>query len=134
MDLEIGQKVSRTKLVTIEDIKKYAEITGDYNPLHFNEEFAKQTKFGRLVAQGGITSGLLNALVAMDMPGAGSVFLNQQLQYTAPVYIGDTLIAEAEVIKIHETKPVTTLKVKITNENGDVVLYGECVCYTFNVD
>ena len=135
MKLEVGMKATQTKTVTIEDIKKYAEITGDYNPLHFDSDFASKTKFGKLVAQGGITSGLLNALVAMKLPGPGTVFLNQQLQYTAPVFIGDTITASAEIIKLHPTKPVTTINVEIKKESdGESVLQGECVCYTFQVE
>ncbi|MHA2172452.1 MAG: MaoC family dehydratase [Candidatus Kariarchaeaceae archaeon] len=135
MKLEVGMKATFTKTVTSEDIQKYAEITGDYNPLHFDSDFARKTKFGKLVAQGGITSGMLNALVAMKLPGPGTVFLNQQLQYTAPVFIGDTITASGEIIKLHPTKPVTTINVKIIKESdGESVLQGECVCYTFQVE
>ncbi|PJF40308.1 MAG: acyl dehydratase [Phototrophicales bacterium] len=117
--------------VTAEHVKQYAELSGDYNPLHFDEDFASKTRFGRLVVQGGLTTGLLHALVAMDMPGPGTVFLNQNWQFTAPVYIGDTITAEAEVVKVHETKPVTTLKIIVKRADGETVLEGEAVCYTF---
>ena len=76
MDLTVGQKASRSLTLTAEHVQKYAEITGDYNPLHFDEAFAAGTKFGKLVVQGGLTTGILNALVAMDMPGPGTVFLS----------------------------------------------------------
>lgn len=132
MDLQIGKEATRSKVITIDDIKKYAEITGDYNPLHFDLDFAKNTKFGDIVVQGGITSGLLNALVAMEMPGPGSVFLNQNLQYSAPVYVGDIITAIGKITKLHETKPVTTLNVEIRNQKDEVVLSGVCVCYTFS--
>lgn len=115
MNLEVGQKANRSMTLTAEHVKAYAEITGDYNPLHFEEDFAANTKFGRLVVQGGLTTGLLHALVAMDMPGAGTVFLNQNWQFTAPVFIGDTITAEAEVLKVHEKKPVSQLRFTITN-------------------
>lgn len=106
-------------------------MTGDRNPLHFDEAFAAGTKFGRLVAQGGLTAGLLHALVAMDMPGPGTVFLSQNWRFTAPVFIGDTITATAEVLKVHETKPVTQLAITIEREDGEVVLKGEAWCYTF---
>jgi acyl dehydratase len=77
-----------------------AQITGDRNPLHFDPDFAKRTRFGRLVAQGGIAAGMLNALVAMDLPGAGTVFMSQSLRYLAPTYLGDTLTAEVEVLSL----------------------------------
>ena len=79
----------------------------------------------------GLTTGLLNALVAMDMPGPGTVFLSQDWKFPAPVYIGDTITAEVEVLKVHETKPVTHLGIKITRQSGDTVLEGEAWCYTF---
>lgn len=130
MNLTAGQKATRSMTLTDKHVKAYAELTGDYNPLHFNEDFAAGTTFGRLVVQGGLTTGLLHALVAMDMPGPGTVFLNQSWQFTAPVFIGDTLTAEAEVLKVHESKPVTQLKITITRQDGEVVLEGEAWCYT----
>lgn len=132
MNLVVGQTATRSITLTDRHVKDYADLTGDYNPLHFDEEFAAGTTFGRLVVQGGLTTGLLHALVAMDMPGAGTVFLNQNWQFTAPVFIGDTITAEAEVLKVHESKPVTQLKVTITRQDGEVVLEGEAWCYTMS--
>lgn len=134
MDLQEGQMASRTMFVGAEQIELYAQLTGDRNPLHFDQEFAAGTKFGRLVAQGGITTGLLHALVAMDLPGPGTVFLNQNWQFTAPVYIGDTITAEVEILKVHATKPVTHLSVRISQQDGEMVLEGEAWCYTFAPD
>ncbi len=132
MNAVVGQKASRTLTLGEEQVNIYAMLTGDYNPLHFDEEFAANTQFKKLVVQGGLTTGLLHALVAMDMPGPGTVFLNQNWQFTAPVFIGDTITAEAEVLKVHATKPVTTLKVNVTRQTGETVLEGEAVCYTFS--
>ncbi len=132
MNAAVGQKASRTLTLGVEEVKTYAKITGDYNPLHFDEDFAAHTQFKKLVVQGGLTTGLLHALVAMDMPGPGTVFLNQNWQFTAPVFIGDTITAEAEVLKVHATKPVTTLKILVTRQTGETVLEGEAVCYTFS--
>jgi acyl dehydratase len=132
MDLKEGQKASRSMQVSAGHVEMFAQMTGDRNPLHFDEAFAAGTKFGRLVAQGGITTGLLHALVAMDLPGPGTVFLNQNWQFTAPVYIGDTITAEVEVLKVHASKPVTHLGVRITQQDGETVLEGEAWCYTFS--
>ena len=132
MKPDVGQKASRTMQVTAEHVRAYAEITGDYNPLHFDESFTARTKFGRLVAQGGLTTGLLHALVAMDMPGPGTVFLSQNWKFTAPVYIGDTITAEAEVLSVHATKPVCQLRIVIQRDGGETVLEGEAWCYTFD--
>ncbi len=131
MTVTVGQKASRSMTVTAEHVRAYAEITGDYNPLHFDESFVSRTKFGRLVAQGGLTTGILHALVAMDMPGAGTVFLSQNWKFTAPVYIGDTITAEAEVLSVHATKPVCQLRIVIRRDGGEAVLEGEAWCYTF---
>jgi acyl dehydratase len=132
-EISIGQKTSRKMTVTKDMINKYAEITGDYNPIHFDLEFVKKTKFGRLVAQGGVTSGILNTIVAMDLPGPGTVFIHQEYDYKAPVYIDDTITGSVEVYEIHPTKPVTKILVKIVNQEGITVLEGNCVCYTFEV-
>jgi acyl dehydratase len=130
MSIAIGQKAQRSATITSEQVQAYAALTGDYNPLHFNEAFAAGTKFERLIAQGGITTGLLHALVAMDLPGPGTVFLSQAWKFTAPVYIGDTITAEVVVASVHPTKPVTQLTVKVTRQTGELVLSGEAWCYT----
>src|SRR6187397_3633019 len=134
MSITVGQRASRSLTLTAEHVRKFAEISGDHNPRHFDAAFAARTKFGRLVLQGGLTTGLLHALVAMDMPGPGTVFLSQNWRFTAPVFIGDTITAEAEVISKHASKPVTELKIKITRQDGETALEGEAWCYTFSVD
>jgi acyl dehydratase len=131
MSIAVGQRASRRLTLTAEHVRKFAEISGDHNPLHFDEAFAARTKFGRLVVQGGLTTGLLHALVAMDMPGPGTVFLSQNWKFTAPVYIDDTIIAEAEVLSVHPSKPVTQLRVEIKRDDGTTVLEGEAWCFTF---
>jgi acyl dehydratase len=133
LGLEVGQRARRSKTVTARDVELYAEITEDRNPLHFDPEFAARTRFGRLVAQGGITSGMLNALVAMDLPGPGTVFMSQSLRYLAPTYLGDRLTAEVEVLVVKPDKPVCQLKATITNQDGTVVLEGECWTYTLQL-
>ncbi len=131
MDVHVGQSATRTLTLTAAHVQRYAEISGDRNPLHFDEAFAAGTKFGRLVVQGGLTTGLLHALVAMDLPGPGSVFLSQDWKFTAPVFIGDTITARARVRDVHPTKPVTHLEVEVARQDGEVVLRGEAWCYTF---
>ena len=131
MDLHVGQRAFRSITLSADHVKAYAELTGDYNPLHFDAEFTSKTKFGKLVVQGGLTTGLLHALVAMELPGPGTVFLSQNWKFTAPVFIGDTITAEAEVLSVHATKPVTQLKMIIRRQDGETVLEGEAWCYTF---
>jgi len=131
MTVVVGQRAERSLTLTAAHVKTFAELTGDYNPLHFDEAFAAGTKFGRLVVQGGLTTGLLHALVAMDLPGPGTVFLSQNWKFTAPVYIDDTITASAEVLSVHPTKPVTQLTIRVRRQTGEVVLEGEAWCYTF---
>ena len=134
MPPQVGQTARRSLTVTEEHVQTFAKLTGDYNPLHFDADFAARTQFGGLVVQGGLTTGLLHALVAMDLPGPGSVFLSQQWKFTAPVYIGDTITAEAEVLSVHATKPVTQLGIAVTRQTGESVLEGEAWCYTLRPD
>ena len=134
MKLAVGQRAARSLTLTSHHVKTFAELTGDYNPLHFDEGFVSRTRFGKLVVQGGLTTGLLHALVAMDMPGPGTVFLSQNWKFTAPVYIGDTITAEAEVLSVHASKPVTQLGIRVTRQTGETVLEGEAWCYTFRME
>ena len=131
MSLAVGQRAARSLTLTEEHVRKYAEITGDRNPLHFDPAFAAATRFGKLVVQGGLTTGLLHALVAQDMPGPGTVFLSQNWKFTAPVFIGDTITAEVEVVSIHPSKPVTQLSIVVRRQDGETVLEGEAWCYRF---
>src|SRR6266540_3254129 len=131
MNVAVGQRASRTLTLTEKHVQSFARLTGDYNPLHFDSAFTAKTKFKHLVVQGGLTTGLLHALVAMDMPGPGTVFLSQNWKFTAPVFIGDTITAEAEILSVHESKPVTQLKIRVTRQTGETALEGEAWCYTF---
>jgi acyl dehydratase len=126
----VGQRETWTRTFTAEDVERYALITGDRNPLHFDPDFAARTRPGRLIVHGGLTTGLFNALVAEVLPGPGSVFLHQEWDYPAPVYIGDTVTAEAEVIEARPDKPITTLRCVARRADGTEVLRGTCVVYT----
>jgi acyl dehydratase len=132
--LEVGQTASRAMTVTEAHVRSYAEISGDYNPLHFDSGFAAKTRFGRLVAQGGLTTGILHALVAQDLPGPGTVFLSQHWKFTAPVFIGDTIVGTAEVLSVHDSKPVCQLRMTVVREDGETILEGEAWCYRFVVE
>ncbi len=116
-------------LVTDEHIELFARLSGDRNPLHFDDDFARRTKFGRRVVHGGVTTAILNALVAEDLPGPGSVFMEQRLRYTAPVHPGDTITGELEVTAARDDKPIYNVAVRVTRQDGVVALEGECVVY-----
>jgi acyl dehydratase len=120
--------------MTAEDVETFARLTGDRNPLHFDAAFAAATRVGGLVVQGGLTTGLFNALVAMDLPGPGSVFLHQEWDYPAAVHIGDDVTAEAVVIEARADKPITRLRCVARRQDGVEVLRGECLVYTMRPD
>jgi acyl dehydratase len=130
----IGATATWTRTFSAEDVEAFATITGDRNPLHFDPTFASRTRVERLVVQGGLTTGLFNALVAERLPGPGSVFLHQEWDYPAPVYIGDTVTAEAEVIEARADKPITRLRCVARRDDGTEVLRGECLVYTMLPD
>jgi acyl dehydratase len=126
----VGTRATWTRTFGADDVEAFATLSGDRNPLHFDSEFAARTRVERLVVQGGLTAGLFNALVAERLPGPGSVFLHQEWDYPAPVYIGDTVTAEAEVIEARADKPITRLRCVARRDDGTEVLRGECLVYT----
>ena len=130
MTIKIGDTATRSRTVEAADIELYARMTGDRNPLHFDPELASRSRFGGIVVQGGVTSGLLNALVAEDLPGPGSVFLHVDWSFKAPVRPGDEITAEVEVLEAREDKPLTKLRTTIRNQEGTVVLDGSALVWT----
>jgi acyl dehydratase len=130
----VGSSATWTRTIRQADVEAFAQISGDRNPLHFDAGFAASTRLGRLVVQGGLTTGLFNALVAMKLPGPGSVFLHQEWDYRAPVYIGDTVTAEAVVTEVRADKPITRLRCVARRDDGTEVLRGECLVYTMQPD
>src|SRR5260221_13939691 len=123
----VGQKAQRSRSVTARDIELFTEISGDHNPLHYDEEIAKNTRFGGIVVQGGITSAILNSVVAEDLPGPGTVFLQVSWNFRAPVRPGDTITGEVEITKARRDKPITKLRTRVIRDDGTVVLDGEAV-------
>jgi acyl dehydratase len=126
----VGEKASRTRRVRREDIALFAELTGDRNPLHYDEEAAARSRFGGIIVQGGVTTGLLNVVVAEDLPGPGSVFLRVDWSFEAPVKPGDEITAEVEVLEARADKPIAKLRTTITNQEGTVVLDGTALVWT----
>ena len=126
---QIGAVARRTRTVSRRDIELFTEISGDRNPIHYDEEAAAASRFGGLVVQGGVTSGLLNAVVAEQLPGPGSVFLEVSWRFLAPVSPGDEITAAVTVTDAREDKPVTTLATSIVNQDGVVVLDGTAVVW-----
>lgn len=126
----VGQRAERARAVSSRDIELFTEISGDRNPLHYDEALAKETRFGEIVVQGGVTSAILNAVVAEDLPGPGTVFLHVDWSFKAPVRPGDDITGSVEVLEVRTDKPITKLKTVVTRNDGTVVLEGEALCYT----
>ena len=127
---EVGARASRSRAVTAEDIERFTAISGDRNPLHYDEAAASASRFGEIIVQGGITSAILNAVVAEDLPGPGSVFLHVDWSFRAPVRPGDEITAEVEVLETRTDKPITRLRTTITNQDGVVVVDGTALVWT----
>ncbi|GMH96918.1 hypothetical protein TrST_g6255 [Triparma strigata] len=130
--VSVGDTASYTRLITEDHVIKYSEITGDINPLHFNKTYAESTIFKSLITHGGIQAGILNALVAQELPGPGSVFMEQNLKYKKPVKVGDVLTAHGKVINVHKFKPICNLEVEVTAKRGEeviVVLTGDVAVF-----
>ena len=130
---EIGQTAKRARDVVTRDIKLFTEISGDFNPLHYDEDIARKTPFGGIVVQGGITSAILNAVVAEDLPGPGTVFLQTNWNFKAPVRPGDSITGEVKVTKVRDDKPITELDTRVFTGDGTLVLSGTAMCYTMPI-
>jgi acyl dehydratase len=125
-----GASAERSKTVGMRDIELFTEITGDRNPLHYDERAARASRFKGLIVQGGVTSGMLNAIVAEDLPGPGTVFLSMELEFTKAVYVGDTITGRVEVLAVRPDKPICTLAVSVRNQRGEECLAGRATTYT----
>jgi len=125
--LQPGEKASRTTTITDDMIRAFAALAGDSNPVHLDDAYAATTRFGRRIAHGMIAAGLISAVLANDLPGPGTVYLSQSLQFKAPVYPGDTITTTIEVKSVRPDKPIAMLATICKNQEGVVVLEGEAV-------
>jgi acyl dehydratase len=126
----VGQTASLSRTVRTEDIAYFTDISGDRNPIHYDSEVAESCRFGEIIVQGGVTSAILNAVVAEKLPGPGTVFLHVDWSFRAPVRPGDTITGEVEVVEVREDKPMTKLRTTVTRDDGVVALEGTALCYT----
>jgi 3-hydroxybutyryl-CoA dehydratase len=125
--LKPGDKASRTQTISDEMVRAFAAVTGDINPVHLDDTYAAGTRFGRRIAHGMIAAGLISATLANDLPGPGTVYLSQTLQFKAPVYPGETITATVQVKSVRPDKPIATFSTVCTNQDDKVVLEGEAV-------
>ena len=125
MKLQIGDTASLSKTITDDDIHSFADITGDHNPMHVDDEFAKHTRFGRRIAHGMLSASLISSVIANELPGRGSIYLSQSLQFVAPVFPGDVVTARVTVTAVREDKPIVKLETVCLNQRNETVIRGE---------
>ena len=125
--MKIEDSASHTKTFSDADVRKFAEISGDKNPIHIDDEYAAQTQFKKRLVHGMLTAGLISAVLGTELPGEGSIYLNQSINFRAPVFIGDTITATVTVVKMHERKPIITMETICKNQDDVVVIEGEAV-------
>ena len=128
--MRVGEVARRSRTLTSRDIELFSELTGDRNPLHYDAELAAASRFGGIIVQGGVTSAILNAVVAEKLPGPGTVFLHVSWDFKAPVRPGDRITGAVEVLQVRTDKPLTELRTTVTRGDGTVVLDGTATCYT----
>ncbi|MCW8085023.1 MaoC family dehydratase [Sabulicella glaciei] len=126
----LGCVAERTRRTRMRDVEMFSEMTGDRNPLHYDADLAARSPFGALIVQGGVTSGLLNAIVAEDLPGPGSVFLGVEWRFLKAVSVGEEIVGRVEVTSVRDDKPICTLRTEVRNAKGEVCLVGTAVTYT----
>lgn len=131
---EVGQAAERSRTTCMQDIHAFTEMTGDRNPVHYDEALAKKTAFGKLIVQGGVTTGILNACVAEDLPGPGTVFLNTNLNFKKAVGVGETITGRVEVASLRDDKPICTLNISVRDAVGDLCVEGTATTYTMPLE
>ena len=127
MNLEVGVTASRTKKITGEDIRLFAQVSGDTNPVHLDDDFAAKSQFGKRIAHGILTGSLISTILGNDLPGQGTIYLSQSFTFKAPVFVDEEITATVELVKYREDKRIATFKTFCTNQDGVVVLEGEAV-------
>ena len=133
MKIKVGDSASVTKTITEDDIQTFGDLTGDHNPLHFDDEHARRTRFRRPISHGMLTGSLFSPIIAHQLPGEGAIYLSQSLKFVAPVFAGDTITAELTVTRVREDKQIITLEGVARNQRGEVVITGESVVLVENL-
>jgi acyl dehydratase len=126
----IGAVAERRRRTSMRDVEMFSEMTGDRNPLHYDQILAESSPFGGLIVQGGVTSGLLNAIVAEDLPGPGTVFLGVEWRFMKAVLVGEEIVGRVEVTSVRDDKPICELRTTVSNARGETCLSGTAVTYT----
>lgn len=133
-DIKMGQSAEVVHTITKKDIQVFGDLSGDYNPLHFNEDWAKTTMFGGRIAHGILTVSFISAAIGMHLPGPGTIYMSQSMRFLGPVRIGDTITARVEVVLLNDEKERVTLKTTCTNQDGKIVMDGEALVTLMKMD
>lgn len=134
MNFKPGDSATYSKTITDDDIRAFADLAGDYNSAHLDDEYSRKTRFGRRVAHGMLSASLISTVIGTQLPGSGTIYLSQSFKFVAPVFPGDTVTAKATVKAIRDDKPIVTLETVCTNQRGETVITGEAVVLVENVD
>lgn len=126
-EMTLGQEESLKKIITENDVETFGEITGDYNPAHFDEDYAKTTMFKKRIAHGMLVGSLFSPILGMKLPGPGAIYVNQTLKFTKPVYFGDEITAKVKVVELNTEKNRVVFDCEATNQHGDVVILGQAI-------
>jgi acyl dehydratase len=127
---QVGQVAERTRTTRMADIEAFTEMTGDRNPLHYDRALAEKTPFGKLIVQGGVTTGILNALVAEDLPGPGTVFLGVEWKFVKAVGVDEAITGRVEILEVRDDKPICKIATSVRNAAGEDCLTGTATVYT----
>lgn len=127
MDLKIGDSFSTTREITDDVIRKFANVSGDFNPIHLDEEFAAKTRFGKRIAHGMLSGAFISAVLGNEFREISTIYLSQTMKFTAPVFLGDTVTTTATITNVRDDKPIITVETVCTNQNGEMTLKGEAV-------
>lgn len=127
--LKIGDSASITRSFTEQDVIDFAKLTGDHNPAHLDSTYAAETQFKYRIVHGMLVGSLFSTLLGAHLPGKGTIYMGQNLQFKAPVYFDSEVVASAEIIKIHKSKPIVTLKTSCVDSEGNEVVAGEAVAF-----
>jgi acyl dehydratase len=127
MDLKIGESFSTTREITDDVIRKFANVSGDFNPIHLDEEFAAKTRFGKRIAHGMLSGAFISAVLGNEFREISTIYLSQTMKFTAPVFLGDTVTTTATITNVRDDKPIITVETVCTNQNGETTLKGEAV-------
>ena len=127
LSIRVGDQATLTRTVSAADVRAFADLTGDRNPVHLDAAFAAQTRFGRPIAHGMLCGGLISAVLGTQLPGPGALYLQQTLQFKAPTFVGDSIIVLVTVVAVREDKPVVTLRTECRDQDGKVLVEGEAV-------